>query len=54
MALDDHIQTFIFSYRTTPNSNAPENKSPAELLQGRKLRTALDMLKPELIRGADP
>ncbi len=36
---------FLFNYRTTPHSTT--GSSPAELLQGRKLRTALDLVKPD-------
>ena len=34
------------AYRTTPDSAT--NCTPAELLFGRKLRTALDIIKPSL------
>ncbi|XP_062538690.1 uncharacterized protein K02A2.6-like [Armigeres subalbatus] len=41
-----HYDTFLLCYRSTPCRSAPEGKSPAELLLGRKLRTSLDLLKP--------
>ncbi|XP_062542398.1 uncharacterized protein K02A2.6-like [Armigeres subalbatus] len=44
--LRDAINTFLVCYRSTPCRSAPEGKSPAELLLGRKLRTSLDLLKP--------
>lgn len=34
------------SYRFTPNVNCPDQKSPAEVLLGRKMRTTFDQLKP--------
>lgn len=44
--LDDNIQSFLFSYRTTPISNGSTSISPSELLFGRKIRTTFDLLKP--------
>lgn len=42
------LREFLTSYRATPNVNAPENKSPAELLMGRRLRTPMaSVLPPE-------
>ena len=38
------LSKFLFRYRTTPHSTT--GRTPAELLYGRKLRTALDLLKP--------
>ncbi|XP_055606665.1 uncharacterized protein K02A2.6-like [Uranotaenia lowii] len=45
-ALREAIDTFLLCYRSTPCRSAPSGKSSAELLVGRKLRTALDLLKP--------
>ncbi|XP_055605159.1 uncharacterized protein K02A2.6-like [Uranotaenia lowii] len=44
--LREAIDTFLLCYRSTPCRCAPDGKSPAELLLGRRLRTALDLLKP--------
>ncbi|XP_055585017.1 uncharacterized protein K02A2.6-like [Uranotaenia lowii] len=41
------LQIFLSTYRSTPNKSAPEGKSPAEILMGRKHRTMLDLLKPK-------
>ncbi|XP_062713742.1 uncharacterized protein K02A2.6-like [Aedes albopictus] len=41
-----HLQTFLSVYRSTPNRNAPDGKSPAHLFLGREMRTSLDLLKP--------
>jgi hypothetical protein len=40
------IETFLATYRTTPNDSLPEGKCPAELFLGRRPRTALDLLMP--------
>ena len=40
------INTFLQMYRSTPNPNCPEGKSPAEIFLGRKLRTTLDCMLP--------
>ncbi|XP_062539027.1 uncharacterized protein K02A2.6-like [Armigeres subalbatus] len=39
------LLTLPLCYCSTPCRSAPEGKSPAELLLGRKLRTSLDLLK---------
>ncbi|MFH4981910.1 hypothetical protein AB6A40_008619 [Gnathostoma spinigerum] len=39
------LQTFLLSYRTTPNATL-SNRSPAEVLLGRRLRTSLDLICP--------
>ena len=42
------LQRFLFSYRTTPQTTT--GQSPAELLMGRRLTTALDLLKHKVGR----
>ena len=44
--LSDKIARFLFAYRNTPHSTT--GVSPAELSMGRKLRSPLDLLKPDL------
>ena len=44
--LQDKIARFLFSYRNTPQSTT--DTAPAQLLMGRKLRSPLDLLKPDL------
>ena len=44
--IDTRLARFLFHYRTTPNSTTAV--SPAELLMGRKLKTHLDKLCPNL------
>ena len=40
------LARLLFSYRKTPQSTT--GVSPAELLMGRRLRSALDLVKPDL------
>ncbi|XP_065356150.1 uncharacterized protein LOC135950539 [Calliphora vicina] len=42
-----HLQEFLLQYRSTPNTNCAEGKTPAELFIGRKLRTEIDLIKPQ-------
>ena len=44
--LQDRINAFLFKYRTTPQTTT--GITPAELLMGRKLRTHLDLLVPDV------
>ena len=44
--LQTKVARFLFSYRITPQSTT--GISPAELLMGRKLRSPLDLMKPDL------
>ncbi|XP_037816409.1 uncharacterized protein K02A2.6-like [Lucilia sericata] len=39
------LQTFLEVYRSTPNPNSPNGKSPAESFIGRKMRTVFDIIK---------
>lgn len=39
---DEAVQRFLQIYRATPNASAPNQKSPAELMLGRKMRINLD------------
>lgn len=43
--LEEALQTFLFTYRYTPNKSIKDMKSPAEAMLGRKLKTNLDLLK---------
>jgi hypothetical protein len=40
------LQEILYTYRYTPGNSVPENKSPAEMFLGRKLRNVFDLLKP--------
>lgn len=41
------LDDFLLVYRTTPNPSAPNQMSPAEIMFGRKVKTALDAIKPK-------
>jgi len=45
-SLQDRVNSFLFKYRTTPQTTT--GVTPAELLMGRKLRTHLDLLIPDV------
>ena len=47
-SLNSNLARFLFSYRTTPNSTT--GQTPAELFFSRRLRTRLDLLRPDLSR----
>ena len=42
--INQKVQRFLMAYHTT--SHSATNCTPAELLFGRRLRTALDIIKP--------
>ena len=44
--LEDRVMKFLFRYRITPQSTT--GQSPSELLLGRRLRSHLDLLQPDL------
>ena len=44
--LEVRVQQFLFKYRVTPQ--ATTGVSPAELLMGRRIRTHLDLLYPDI------
>ena len=44
--LSQHLASFLFSYRTTPH--ATTNVAPCELFLGRKIRSRLDLLRPDV------
>ena len=45
-SLEDRVMQFLFKYRITPQSTT--GQSPSELLFGRRLRSHLDLLRPDL------
>ena len=50
-SLNTRLSRFLFKYRLTPHSST--GVSPAELMLGRKLRSQLDLLKPNSTKAAD-
>ena len=47
-SIKQSLARFLFSYRTTPNSTT--GQTPAELFLNRRLRTRLDLMRPDLGR----
>ena len=45
--LEENIDTFLLTYRTTPNPQTPNAKSPAEVMFQRKIRVPHDAIKPQ-------
>ena len=45
------LQRFLISYRNTPQKST--SRAPAEIIYGRKLRTKLDLLKPDIGMKSD-
>ena len=43
--LSQRVSNFLLTYRTTPH--ATTNETPSQLLMGRKIRTRLDLLRPD-------
>ena len=46
VSIHDHLMHFLLSYRVTPHTTT--GMAPCELFMGRKLRTTLDLLMPDL------
>ena len=44
--IEDKLACFLFQYRITPHTTT--GQSPAELLMGRRPRSHLDILKPDI------
>jgi hypothetical protein len=49
--LNLRLQRFLFSYRNTPHKST--GRSPAEMFMGRRLRSRLDLLKPDVKANLD-
>ena len=43
--MSEILETFLTSYRATPNPNTPKSSSPAESVMNRKIRLHIDVLK---------
>lgn len=48
------LDIFLLTYRSTPNRALPDQKSPSEIMFGRKIRTCLELLRPPPIRTPVP
>lgn len=49
--IETNLQKFLFHYRLTPHSES--NKSPAEVMYGRKLRSRLDLMFPKVNKESE-
>ncbi|XP_055642439.1 uncharacterized protein K02A2.6-like [Toxorhynchites rutilus septentrionalis] len=47
------LDVFLLTYRSTPNCSLPEDKSPSEIMFGRKIRTCLHLLRPPVVQVPD-
>jgi hypothetical protein len=45
--VDKMIGNFLLAYRSTPHRSVPGHRSPSEAFLGRRIRTPLDLLKPQ-------
>lgn len=52
--IEEALDTFLLTYRSTPNRSLPENKSPSEVMFGRQIRTCLELLRPPAVRKPEP
>ncbi|XP_058814254.1 uncharacterized protein K02A2.6-like [Topomyia yanbarensis] len=52
-AIQEALDIFLITYRTTPNPATPEGKSPSEAMFGRKIRTSLDLLCPSTVPAVE-
>ncbi|XP_037931445.1 uncharacterized protein K02A2.6-like [Teleopsis dalmanni] len=50
--ITQNLCTFLQTYRSIPNVNSPEKRSPAEVMFGRKMRIDLDLLQPNKLHNA--
>lgn len=48
VSLQEALDTFLLTYRSTPNKQLPEMKTPAEVMFGRRIRTCLELLRPPI------
>lgn len=49
--IETKLARFLFHYRTTPHSTT--GVSPAELMMGRRLRTLLDLMQPDIAKRVE-
>ncbi|XP_062704096.1 uncharacterized protein K02A2.6-like [Aedes albopictus] len=50
--LQEALDVFLLVYRTTPNRQVVDGKSPSEAMFGRRIRTNLDLLRPPPVSSA--
>ncbi|XP_049301295.1 uncharacterized protein K02A2.6-like [Anopheles funestus] len=44
--IEDALEIFLGTYRSTPNPQVPEQKAPATIMFGRQIRTCLELIRP--------
>ncbi|XP_062703621.1 uncharacterized protein K02A2.6-like [Aedes albopictus] len=53
-SMQEALDIFLLTYRSTPNRALPDQKSPSEVMFGRKIRTCLELLRPPPVRTPVP
>ncbi|XP_062698942.1 uncharacterized protein K02A2.6-like [Aedes albopictus] len=53
-SMQEALDTFLLTYRSTPNRALPDQKSASEVMFGRKIRTCLELLRPPPVRTPVP
>lgn len=48
--MDEALDIFLLTYRSTPNPAVPECKSPSQAMFGRQIRTCFELLHPPPVR----
>ncbi|XP_053698915.1 uncharacterized protein K02A2.6-like [Sabethes cyaneus] len=52
--IEEALDIFLLTYRSTPNRSLPESKSPSKVMFGRQIRTCLELLRPPPVRKPEP
>ncbi|XP_055615053.1 uncharacterized protein K02A2.6-like [Toxorhynchites rutilus septentrionalis] len=53
-SIEEALDVFLLTYRSTPSHALPDQKSPFEIMFGRKIRTCLELLRPPPVRVPVP
>nr|XP_049461004.1 uncharacterized protein K02A2.6-like [Anopheles coluzzii] len=53
-SLDETLELFLMTYRSTPNAQLSQQKSPAQEMFGCPIRTALELLRPTSSHSLSP
>ncbi|XP_058828493.1 uncharacterized protein K02A2.6-like [Topomyia yanbarensis] len=53
-SMEEALDTFLLTYRSTPNRSAPDGLSPSEIMFNRRIRTCLELLRPPPQRPSEP
>ena len=52
--MEEILETFLLTYRTTPNNARSDHLTPAEALMRRRIRTKFDLLRPSDVYSKQP